>query len=56
MLMAYIYGLIFSSASIGLVLSLHPMKRFDVELARFVSRLSFVGLSVLVLILRIVAG
>ncbi|XP_020171526.3 uncharacterized protein [Aegilops tauschii subsp. strangulata] len=55
-LMAYIYGLIFSSASIGLVLSLHPMKRFDVELARFVSRLSFVGLSVLVLILRIVAG
>ena len=26
------------------------MKRFDVELARFVSRLSFVGLSVLVLI------
>lgn len=47
-LLAYTYGAIFSSASVGLVLSLHALDRFDLELARFLSRFSLVALSALV--------
>lgn len=45
---AFIYGCIFSSATVGLVLSLHALDRIDLEIAGFLSRLSIVGLAVLV--------